>query len=196
MYAVIGLVTAFALVGTARYSHKFSDRGFIRAGTVLYGAALTVACITFRDPKPSLATFSLVTVLLVIAAPMTDSPNMSCYSKRVQEERRAIPYMGLFIGFLQASNGVSRTVAPLYAGYALAFKDRTYLPVFVGPYIMWAFSALVVLFKYKSFIHRDSIHPVNSLYSVMRSPSLIMSSPMIAATPVFVSRRDSLFSDT
>uniref|UniRef100_A0A7S2W7R3 Major facilitator superfamily (MFS) profile domain-containing protein n=1 Tax=Mucochytrium quahogii TaxID=96639 RepID=A0A7S2W7R3_9STRA len=175
MYAVIGVLTAITLVSTGILSKHHSDRTFILVGTVLYGIALLIACLTMRK-NPSLTVFIIVCSLLVVASPITDSPNLAFYSKRLQSHPDAIPYLGLFIGFIQASNAVSRTIAPLYAGWALG-DTSDQLKIYLGPAIIWGFSAVVLLFKYRTL--KEVVSSVPDRWGTLRRQSSVLQSPML-----------------
>ena len=184
MYAIIGIVTASSLILTGVYSSVFSDRQFVAAGQVVYGVALVTACLLLGNPKPAMPAFVFVTLFLIVAAPLTDSPNMAAYSKRLSANRKALPYMSLFLGFIDMFNGVSRTVAPLYAGWALVDESQR-IRVYIGPAVMWVVSAFCFLLGFRAFKSDDK--PRRRFSSIQATDGSamgpLMQSPMLVATP-------------
>jgi MFS family permease len=184
MYAIIGIVTASSLILTGVYSSVFSDRQFVAAGQVVYGVALVTACLLLGNPKPAMPAFVFVTLFLIVAAPLTDSPNMAAYSKRLSANKKALPYMSLFLGFIDMFNGVSRTVAPLYAGWALVDESQR-IRVYIGPAVMWVVSALSFLLGFRAFKRDDKPRRRFSSIHAIDGPAMgtLMQSPMLVATP-------------
>ncbi len=184
MYAIIGIVTASSLILTGVYSSVFSDRQFVASGQVVYGVALITACLLLGNQKPAMPAFVIVTLFLIVAAPLTDSPNMAAYSKRLSANKKALPYMSLFLGFIDMFNGVSRTVAPLYAGWALADESQR-IRVYVGPTVMWAVSALSFLLGFRAFKSDDKPRRRFSVVQAIDGSAAgpLMQSPMLVATP-------------
>jgi len=181
MYSVIGIVTAIALILTGIYSKYISDRRFITWGTVLYGVALIMGCLVLKGETPPQFPFFSCCLLLIIAAPLTDSPNVAFYSKRLSEKKQALPYLSLFLGFLDASNGISRTIAPLYSGWVL--QDQSdHFKVYIGPTVIWGLSAVVLAAKYKRF-ESDTNDPRTRFASVV---SMDHSSGPFAQSPITV----------
>jgi len=150
MYAVIGILVALTMVMVMLLSQYVSDRAFIGFGLLGNVVALVVACFSLRDPQPSFTMFIVVCLILIASCPMTGAPNMGLYTKRLQEDEDANAQLGLYIGFLQAVNGLSRTVAPLYAGYALTDMSD-HLAVYSGPLVVALISSLVFWAYYGRF---------------------------------------------
>lgn len=180
LYGGVGLVTATSLIATATTSHFVSDRSFIAAGSVIYGVGLLVACLTLAQDEPPLPFFIGCLLMLIVAAPLTGSPNAALYSKRLSESKHAARYMSVFLSILDANRGVARTLGPLFAGFALS--QDSHLVIYVGPAIVWALSAVVLVLGYPALKDghraRDS-----SASSVVLADVSVLQSPMMITTP-------------
>jgi MFS family permease len=150
MYAVLGVAVALSLFGVVWLAARFSDRTLIGAGLVGDALTLVLACVALSDKKPPFVLFVLVIVLLIGSCPLCGSPNMGLYTKRLSEDECATRHNGLFIGLLQTVNGLSRTVAPIYAGVALD-DTATSLFVYLGPLVVVCLAIAVFFAAWDSF---------------------------------------------
>ena len=150
MYAILGVAVALSLFGVVWLASRFSDRSLIGAGLVGDALTLVLACFALSDKKPPLVLFVLVIVLLIGSCPLCGSPNMGLYTKRLSEDECATRHNGLFIGLLQTVNGLSRTMAPIYAGVALN-DDATNLFVYLGPLVVVCLAIAVFFATWDSF---------------------------------------------
>ncbi|CAK8994696.1 Negative elongation factor B (NELF-B) (Cofactor of BRCA1) [Durusdinium trenchii] len=147
LYAIMGLSVAFVLIGIVK-SNGVADRTFIVFGHLGNILGLVVAVGFLRSQHPSMAVLLLCTLILICVSPITGSPNMSLFSKRLQEDPRTANSMGFYIGLLQGTNGLSRVLAPIFAGVAL--EQSTRLLLYSGPLVLVLVSFFFVLRNFDS----------------------------------------------
>ncbi|GBG30395.1 SPX domain-containing membrane protein At4g11810 [Hondaea fermentalgiana] len=155
VYAGLGLAVALSLIVVIATSRFVSDRSLIGTGLsfMLTGVILSIA---YCRHKPAMLMFVICVFLQGCAAPIVGSPNMSLFSKRLEEDENLAVNMGLYIGLLQGTNGLSRVVAPLYAGFALLDLED-HLHVYIGPLIVVVLALVVFCVNYDAVRERSLV---------------------------------------
>lgn len=155
MYAGLGLSVALAIIFVVTASRCISDRVFISFGLTTLLVGLIVAITSCRT-TPQMSVFVVCVFLISSATPIVGSPNMSLFSKRLEENENLATSAGLYIGLLQGVEGISRVAAPLYAGIALTNLDD-HLNVYIGPIIMMGLVLMIVVLKIDTIRERSLI---------------------------------------
>jgi len=143
LYACVGSCAAVTLVTIVKFSHRIADRVFIGIGHVLFIISLVFAIWRLRV-HPVKWEFIFAVIVLTCTSPIVGSPNMSLFSKRLQQDAALIRNLGIFVGLLQAANGLSRIAGPIYAGFGL-MNEKDHLSLFTMPLVITCISFILFL---------------------------------------------------